>query len=260
MQKPLIIAHRGTSHFAPENTFAAFGRAISEGAEGLEFDVQIAKDNVPVVIHDFDLKRLAGRADSVKNLTSEELGKTDVGSWFNQRFKSRANESFSAETVPSLESLFAFLKDFQGVLYVELKFADDDVENAVEIVCQIISESVLMPQVKLKSFSLKAIKFAKEKFPAIRTVALFEPEFQTFFRKQVSIFEAAKNHLADEISLHFSLATRNTIEVAKRENLPVTIWTVNRKSWVKRAFDFGLEAVISNNPAMLLTEKKNYLK
>ncbi len=297
MKKPLIIAHRGVSAFAPENTLAAFRQAVECGAEGLEFDVQLSKDGIPVIIHDFDLKRLGRRDGFVKDFTAEELQKIDVGSWFNLRFKSKANEKFSSETVPTLAQLLNFLSEpsaladgldlsepsavadgfpvdteadsqkfnppaiaggsdsYQGILYVELKFADDAVEKSVEKVCEMLLKSEFLPNIKLKSFNLKAVKYAKENFPSIRTVALFEPQFQTVFRKKLSIFDAAEAHLADEISLHFSLATRKTVETAKNLNLPVTIWTVNRKSWVKCAADLGIEAVISNNPALLLAEK-----
>lgn len=260
MKKPLIIAHRGASHFAPENTFAAFRQAIDCGAEGLEFDVQLSKDKVPMVIHDFDLKRLGGRADFVKNLTAEELQKIDVGSWFNRRYKEIFDESFSNETVPTFGGLLEFFEYYQGILYVELKFADNAVEKSVEKVCEMISESKFLSQVKLKSFNLKAVKYAKENFPAIRTVALFEPQFKTVFRKRTAIFDAAEAHLADEISLHYSLATRKTVENAKQRNLPVTIWTVDQIVWVKRAIDFGIEAIISNNPARLLAEKNKILQ
>ena len=253
--KPLIIAHRGASALAPENTLAAFRRAIADNAEGLEFDVQLAKDGVPLVIHDFDLKRLAGRGGLVKDFTSAELGKIDVGTWFNLRYKKKADERFSAETVPTFAALLEILKNYQGILYVELKFADDAVEKSVEIVCELIVKSEHLPNIKLKSFNLKAIKHAKENFSEIRTVALFQPEFRTVFRKQISIFDAAQAHLADELSLHYSLATRKTMKRAKTRNLPVTIWTVDQTVWVKRAIDLGIEAIISNNPARLSAEK-----
>lgn len=199
----------------------------------------------------------------VKNFTAEELGKIDVGSWFNLRYKNQADESFSAETVPTFAALLKMSEqpaatDF--LLYVELKFADNNVEKLVETVCEMILESEFLPNIKLNSFNLKAIKHAKENFPAIRTVALFEPEFRTVFRKQTAIFDAVQKHLADEISLHYSLATRRTVENAKERNLPVTIWTVDQAVWGKRAIDLGIEAIISNNPARLLAEKSRILQ
>jgi len=91
MTRPLIIAHRGASARAPENTLAAFQMAIDAGAEGVEFDVRLAKDDVPVVIHDHDLKRVGSLNERVASLTSNELGRIDVGSWFNHRYLNELN-------------------------------------------------------------------------------------------------------------------------------------------------------------------------
>ena len=107
--RPLIIAHRGASAFAPENTFAAFQKAIDDGADGIEFDVRLAKDGVPVVFHDSTLQRLAKIKNRVSDLTAEELNVIDVGSWFNRAFPGKADEKFAAETIPPLAKLFDFL-------------------------------------------------------------------------------------------------------------------------------------------------------
>ena len=87
---PLVIAHRGASFDAPENTLAAFERALADGADGLEFDVRLAADGVPVVIHDATLRRTAGRQVSIASLSSSALASVEVGSWFNRRFPARA--------------------------------------------------------------------------------------------------------------------------------------------------------------------------
>ncbi|MGC2236698.1 MAG: glycerophosphodiester phosphodiesterase family protein [Pyrinomonadaceae bacterium] len=255
VERPLIIAHRGASALAPENTLAAFQKAILGGAEGIEFDVQMAKDGVPVVFHDYDLKRTGRREGKVSDFTSKELQNLDVGTWFNLKNPHRANERFSAETVPTFSGLLDFLKDYKGLLYVEMKFAGKDVSALVEAVCKIIRESRFLPQVKLKSFNLEAIKQAKKLFPEIRTVALFEPKFRTLLRGKLHLIEKAEAFRADELSLHYSLATQKMIERAKARNFPVTIWTADNPAWVKRAINLGLDAIITNNPARLLSEK-----
>jgi len=257
---PLIIAHRGASALAPENTFAAFQKAIEDGAEGIEFDVQLAKDGVPIVFHDFNLKRIAKIEKPVSSFTSAELQKLDIGTWFNLKNSHKANEKFSAETVPTFVQLLDFLQDYKGLLYVELKCKRTEIKLPVESVCQIIRESKFLPRVKLKSFNLEAIKQAKNLFPEITTVALFEPTMQTILNKQAQIIEKAEAHLADELSLHFSLATRKMIAKAKEKNFPVTIWTVDNPAWVKRAMNLGLYAVISNNPARLLAKRSEILR
>ena len=101
MSSPLIIGHRGASAVAPENTMAAFREAIAVGADGIEFDVRLARDGVPVVIHDSTLRRTGGLNKRVADLSAEEISKIDVGSWFAPRF---ANE-----TVPSLRDLFTLV-------------------------------------------------------------------------------------------------------------------------------------------------------
>ncbi|MET0754438.1 MAG: glycerophosphodiester phosphodiesterase family protein [Pyrinomonadaceae bacterium] len=256
LKKPLIIAHRGASALAPENTLAAFQKAIDDGAEGIEFDVQLAKDGVPVVFHDYDLKRTGRREGKVSDFTSEELGNLDVGTWFNLKNPHRANEKFSAERVSTFSGLLDFLKDYKGLLYVEMKFAGNDISALVEAVCEIIRESAFLPQIKLKSFNLEAVKQAKKLFPEIRTVALFEPKLNTILRGKLHLIEKAEAHLADELSLHYSLATQKMMAKAKAKNFPVTIWTADNPAWVGRAINLGLDAIITNNPARLLSEKR----
>jgi len=86
---PLIIAHRGASAHAPENTLAALQLAVDAGAEGVEFDVRLARDGVPVVIHDETLARTALRPERVSDLTSDRLNQIDVGSWFNTKYPNK---------------------------------------------------------------------------------------------------------------------------------------------------------------------------
>jgi glycerophosphoryl diester phosphodiesterase len=248
MTKPLIIAHRGASALAPENTLAAFRRAISDGAEGIEFDVQLAKDGVPVVFHDYNLKRIAKREGRVSDFTSKELQNLDAGSWF--------DKDFSAERVPTLAELFEFLGDYKGVLYVELKCAGREFAPLVETVCGIIVESEFLPQIKLKSFNLQTIAHAKKIFPEIRTVALFEPKLPSLLRGKSYLMSQAEAANADELSLHFSLATQKMMARAASKNFPVTIWTADNPAWVKRAINLGIDAIITNNPARLIAKRE----
>src|SRR5207244_7475867 len=117
----LIIAHRGASACAPENTIAAFRAAIDAGADGVEFDVQLARDGVPVVIHDFDLKRTGRRGERVADLTSAELGRVDVGSWFDTVHPELADDSFADQCVPTLRDALRVIGRLQGPIYIELK-------------------------------------------------------------------------------------------------------------------------------------------
>lgn len=257
---PLIIAHRGASHFAPENTFAAFRRAIEDKADGIEFDVRLSKDGVPVIFHDANLRRLAKSKSRVADLTAEELSRIDVGSWFNRVFPRRADDKFSDEKIPTLAALLEFLKDYKGLIYIELKGGKAAMSALVEAICRLIENSDLLPNIIIKSFNLEGIKIAKKILPSVRTAALFEPKILTILRKKKRILDEAEKCAADEISLHFSMATKPFVRLANENNFPIVIWTANNRAWVKRAFDYKINAVITNKPAELLAERDEILK
>ena len=162
---PLIIGHRGASAHAPENTLAAFQMAIDAGADGIEFDVQLAKDGVPVVIHDDNLKRTGSRPENVADLTSRQLVKIDVGSWFNAKFPKRAKAEFASETVPTLAQVLRLLKGFRGLIYIELKATDAGYRELAAAVCDVIRDSPLQEQMIVKSFKLAVIPEVRHLLP-----------------------------------------------------------------------------------------------
>lgn len=252
--KPLIIAHRGASALAPENTLAAFAKAIADGAEGLEFDVRLAKDNV-VVFHDATLGRLTDNKRLISNFTAAELQKFDVGSWFNRLRPGCADEKFAAERIPTLKQLLEFLKDFKGLIYIELKCRESEIEKLVKAVCELIANSHLLSQIIVKSFQLEAIPQIRRTCPKIKTAALFAPKIMTILRKEKRLVNIAHELGAEMISVHFSLATRKLMKKAEKRNLPVTIWTADNPHWLKRATNLGIFAVITNNPARLLAKR-----
>lgn len=259
-QKPFIIAHRGASALAPENTLAAFQQAIDDGADGIEFDVRLARDGVPVVIHDSKLKRLGNCRGRVAEYTSFELQNLDVGSWFNEKYPYRADRKFSAEIVPTLAQLLKFLSDYKGLLYVEMKCREAETGALTTAVCEMIRQTKLLPQIIVKSFNLEAVCQTRRLLPEVRTAALFAPKILTILHKRKQLLKRAQECKADEISIHYSLATRKFMERAERKELPVTIWTADNSAWVKRAVALGINAIITNNPAHLLARRDEILR
>ncbi|CAN5220117.1 glycerophosphodiester phosphodiesterase [soil metagenome] len=255
-KKPLIIAHRGASEIAPENTLAAFQKALEDGAEGIEFDVQLAKDGVPIVFHDFRLERIGQKKGRVADFTSLELQNLDVGSWFNLKNPNKADHKFSEEVVPTLVQLLDFLNDYKGLIYVELKCKDEETSALVEAVCKTIRNSNLLPLIIVKSFNLEAIFQIKQLLPEVRTAALFAPKIRTILHYKRLLVEKAERYTADELSIHLSLATESFVQKAGRNKFLVTIWTANNVIWVKRAADLGINAIITNNPAKFLAKKQ----
>ncbi|HEX8776063.1 MAG TPA: glycerophosphodiester phosphodiesterase family protein [Pyrinomonadaceae bacterium] len=251
-QPPLIIGHRGASALAPENTLVAFERAMLDGADGIEFDVRLARDRVPVVIHDATLRRTGLREADVASLSSKELGSVDVGTWFNLRHPSKASREYEQATVPTLYQVFEmFGSKSAAVLYVEMKCEQGESRALAVEVADLLRGSALHERVVVESFNHEAIVEIKRIDSSIRTAALFEPKLARPLPSIRRMIERAKSCRADEIALHRSLASRRAAEEAERAGMPMVVWTVDNPSWVRRARRYGVFALITNNPALM---------
>ncbi len=250
----MIIGHRGASAHAPENTIAAFELALNGGADGLEFDVRLARDGVPVVFHDETLDRMGGIAASVESLTSAELASIDVGKLFRNKNQNRTADA-RPETVPTLAGTLERFENFPGELFIELKCTDADAERLTDAVCEVVKLSSLLPQVIIKSFKLAVIPRVRSQLASVRTAALFAPKIMTILRKEKHLVTLAKEFGADELSMHYSLATRKLCDRAAAHGMPVHVWTVNNPRWVKRAYRLGIRSLITDDPAALVARR-----
>lgn len=221
MPEPLIIGHRGASAVAPENTMAAFAAAIEAGADGIEFDVRLSRDGVPVIIHDDTLQRTVGLRKRVADLTVDELRGVDV---------------------PSLRDLFELMAGNTLILYLELK------ESSAELsarCCELISEFSNAERVIIECFDLPVLKHID---PSLTTAALFDSRIYT----DRSRIEKALEVGASVIALNHRLAKPKLVEKAKLAGLRVVVWTVDSPAWVALARTMGIEALITNDPARLI--------
>jgi glycerophosphoryl diester phosphodiesterase len=253
MNTPLIIGHRGASAVAPENTLAAFREAVAVGADGVEFDVRLTRDGIPVVIHDRDLRRTGGVTQRIADVTSAELAKVDVGSWFSR--------SFASERVPGLAEFFGLFESNNLSLYLEMK-CDSPAEYAplAEACCRLIAEHGLKERVMIECFELPALRVVREIDSEIKTVALFEPSISDpSVLLDQRIIDKAVDVGAVAIALHHRLARRGLVEKAKAAALHVAVWTVDDPSWIERARTLGIDALITNNPSRLLEATRNEL-
>lgn len=257
-ETPLIVAHRGASAVAPENTLAAFQRAIECGADGIEFDVRLAGDGVPVVIHDQTLDRTAGRPARVSDVTSDELSQIDVGTWFNRANTELAAPEFENQTVPTLRETLDLLAGFGGRIFVELKSEEADILPLCRSLADIILDSPLLMQIVVKSFRLAAIPAMRTLCPEVTTAALFEPDIKTILRKKRHILTIARELGADEISIHRSLATRKFVAAAEEAGFPVAVWTVDEPKWFTKAVETGIYALITNDPRKMIQVREAF--
>jgi glycerophosphoryl diester phosphodiesterase len=252
---PLVIAHRGASAYAPENTIGAFQMALDVGADGIEFDVQLARDGIPVVIHDDKLKRTGGRNEGVVELTSRQLGEIDVGSWFNVRHPKRSRDEFGLETVPTLERVLTSLAGFDGLIYIELKCNVANFRPLVDVVAQIIGSSRLLPQIIVQSFHLTALPEMASMVPEVLTAGLFEPSVKVAMRRRARIIAIAREFGARQLSVHRSLVTPKLMSLATDAGMPVSVWTVDSPKWIGRSQKLGIAALITNDPAKMLAAR-----
>src|ERR1044072_3086041 len=234
----LIIGHRGASAVAPENTIAAFREALVVGADGIEFDVRLTRDGVPVVIHDSTLRRTGRLPHRVADLTSAEISKIDVGSWF--------AATFANETVPSLAELFTLFQSNSSTLYLEMKCDSPAEYRPLAAACvKAIDEHSLKSRVVVECFQLPALKILKEIDPDIKTVALFEPRFTNpSVLSDQRIINHANDVGAAALALHHRLARESLVQKAKAAGMHVAVWTVDDPTWIKRARTIGIDALI----------------
>lgn len=219
MREPLIIGHRGASAVAPENTMAAFEAAIAAGADGIEFDVRLSRDGVPVIIHDDTLQRTHGLRRRVVDLTAEEL---------------------RSVSVPSLRDLFELMAGNSLILCLEIKGSSAEL---AERCCELVHEFSFAERVIVECFDLKVLKLMN-----LKTAALFDSRIYTEQR----LINRALEVGASVLALHHRLAKPALVEKAKLAGLRLVVWTVDDPAWVARAQSMGIEAVITNDPATMI--------
>lgn len=251
---PLIIGHRGASAVAPENTLAAFSRALRDGADGIEFDVRLSRDRVPVVIHDASLKRTANLDRLVEELDASELQQCDVSSWF----RPVQAEKKYAKTVPTLAQVFELFQQIDALLYLEMKSEAADATALVKAVVSEIHRAQIARRVVVSSFDLNAVSLVKQIDPTISTAALFEPKLSRPIStiRRLKMIDLAIEHRANEIALHHSLCSARVVQKAAEFGLPVVVWTVDDVKWIKQGQRLGLKALITNNPAAMIRHVK----
>ncbi|HMJ26363.1 MAG TPA: glycerophosphodiester phosphodiesterase family protein [Pyrinomonadaceae bacterium] len=255
---PLIIGHRGASAVAPENTLAALTRALDDGAAGLELDVRLASDGVPVVIHDANLRRTGLCPGTVATMTSGDLQKVDVGTWFNHLHPEFAQDEYGTQTIPTLAQVFVLFNQRPKppeVVYVELK-TDQDEATYVDLaraVTQLIKDHLMTSRAVVVSFNLKAVAQIKLIDSSITTGALFEPRRNPVkLIRRHPLITAALECGAEQVLWHRLIATRGLVELAAENNLRSVVWTVDDPKWLRRRAAFGIHAVITNKPAEML--------
>ncbi len=222
----LVIAHRGASAEKPENTLAAFRRALALGADGIELDAQVTRDGVPVVFHDITLRRLTGQPGRLTAKTWVELKKLQV---------------HGIERIPRLIDVLALVRG-RAIVQIELKRG-----VVVAPVVRAIQQARAARWVNLASFDLDLVRAAARLAPAIsRTLISAERGGADKLLRQMVAAGASG------LSLHYS-AVRSRAFVGRihRSGATLWCWTVNDAHTARRLAGWGVDGLLGDNPALL---------
>lgn len=223
-----IVAHRGSSRFAPENTLAAVRKAVEQRADRVEVDVQLTKDGHVVLFHDSTLQRIANRPERIKELDLAEIQEIDAGSWFDAKYNN--------EKIPTLsETLDTFLPYVN--FNIELK-PDGNSQELAHAVVEIIKERNAFRQCDLSSLDKQAILNAKELDDRV-TIGIILPLITGNFQ-------------ADDKMDYYSVET-SQISIAKLDEAhqlgrAVYVWTVNDNADFTKMRELQVDGVITDEP------------
>lgn len=248
--QPLVIAHRGASAQAPENTLAAIDRAARLGFRWVENDVQRTKDGQLVVIHDDSLARTTDVEEvfperapwKVKDFTASEIARLDAGSWFSPRY--------AGARVPTLKQYMNRVSHNHQKLVLEIK--NPALYPGIEQeTLKVLSNEGWLGPARVRS------KLVIQSFDAdsIRTVHALRPDIKTGFLGTPSVAELpAYAQFADQInSSHTTIslgyvATIHALEGPHGKPLEISTWTVDTPEDTRRVAGLGVDGVITNKP------------
>lgn len=233
---PLIVAHRGDSANAPENTLAAFRLALENGADGIELDVMLSADQKLVVIHDDTLDRTTNGHGQVGNMPLAALRELDAGSWFRPEFK--------GEPIPLLDEVFA---EFGGkfLINVELKNYKTPKDQLPELVVALIKKHGIAGSVLLSSFNARNLPRAKSLAPEIRTGLLTLPGLLGFPMR--GFF--GRRYNADDLHPYYRDVSEKMVQSRHSLGQRVNVWTVDAPDDLRRMQTLGVDMIICNDPA-----------
>ncbi|RME01898.1 MAG: glycerophosphodiester phosphodiesterase [Deltaproteobacteria bacterium] len=237
---PKIIAHRGASGIAPENTLIAFEEALRQGAGWIEFDVQRCRSGEVIVLHDATVDRTTNGKGRVREMTLSALKRLDAGGRFSPHFR--------GEPIPTLEEVF---ESFAGRLRfnIEIKSEDPTSDGIEAMVVSLVERFDLVTQVIVSSFNPIVLARIQRLNPALERALLLHPD-QT--RQRYARFWYPFVDRPHTLHPEFTWLSRAFLDRAHRGERQVNVWTVNEASDLLRMLEWGVDGIITNHPARLL--------
>ncbi|MBP3442664.1 MAG: glycerophosphodiester phosphodiesterase [Clostridia bacterium] len=232
----LNIAHRGFSGNYPENTMLAFKKAIEAGADGIEFDVHFSKDGEVVIIHDEKIDRTTDGEGYVADYTYEQLCKFDASAGF--------KGVYGFNKIPTLREYFELVRDIEGfVTNIELKTSENEYPGIEKAVLEMIDEFGLADRIIISSFNHYSVMRTKKLNPDICCGFLESSWIYNFG-------EYTKSRNVECVHPKFNSLNEESVAEIRSHAVRINTWTVNNEQDVKRLYELGADAVITNFPDM----------
>ena len=235
----MVIAHRGFSGEAPENTLAAFQKAIEVGSDMLELDIHLTKDHEAVVIHDGTLERTTDGQGKVADFTLKELKKLDAGFRFSPQF--------SGERIPTLKEVLE-LAQGRVLVNIEIKNPSPGQYSIGEIAdraLQEVNRAKMLDRVILSSFNPLALERIQALEPRARVALLYHRDWnspqEVTGGKSWSVLNLRKNFL-----------TKEKIANTHQQGMKVNVYTVDAEEEMEQFIRWGIDGIITNQPGRLI--------
>jgi glycerophosphoryl diester phosphodiesterase len=233
-QRPLIIAHRGASGYAPENTMAAFRLAAEQGADAIELDAKLSADGVIVIHHDASLDRTTSGSGALHRHNWRDLCRLDAGRKFGKRF--------AGEKIPTLRQVLEEL-GAKLLINVELTNYVRPWDRLPEAAVELVLELGLEKRILFSSFNPVALKSVKKYAPEIPVGLLLFPQ------EPASIRELLRKTVRHEaLHLHKKLVSSQIVAEEHAKGRPVNVWTVNDKQSLLGLIRIGVDGLITDFP------------
>jgi len=239
--RPLIVAHRGASKEAPENTLAAFDLAWVKGADAIEGDFHLTNDGQIVCIHDSTTKRVAKRDLVVANSTLKELQKLDVGSWLNPKY--------AGTRIPTLDQVLKTVPSGK-MIYIEIKSTATIVPSLIRV----IKDSELeLSQIMVISFRSDVIKKLEGAAPQYSSALLtkFEPDRSRRAPTASEIVVTLKKSQADGISSTRGRVTPEVIRHFQKVGYHFHFYTIDDAATGRLLKKWGADSITTNVPGKM---------
>lgn len=251
-----VIAHRGASGHAPENTIPAFLTALDMGADWIELDVHLSKDGVPIVIHDATLERTTNGQGTVSDASWLDLSKLDAGSWY--------GEEFARTPIPSLRQVLDTIGD-RATLLIELKVDGQGqlYKGLVDSVLSDIQEANSSKYCILQAFSSEYLKEIKDSQTSIPYHKLIIDEYSPlpFYTDEKWQWGYLNDSLYYQaVNPYFKTLTSGRIASRQRAGYKVYPYTVNQESDMRLLIHWGVNGIITNYPDIALSLRKEASK